>query len=106
MIKHVSPIVQLSAAALPDIDWTMSLLKHCGAYLDWISLHGYWGMLPEKNELADYNQCMAYTEQVDRAVLDVRDCLRHYIWKENKIAFDEWNLRSWHHPMYIQLNRE
>ena len=39
MIKHVSPIVQLSAAALPDIDWTMSLLKHCGAYLDWISLH-------------------------------------------------------------------
>lgn len=51
MIKHVSPIVQLSAAALPDIDWTMSLLKHCGAYLDWISLHGYWDMLPEKMNL-------------------------------------------------------
>ena len=36
MIKHVSPTVELSAAALPDIDWTMNLLKHCGEYLDWI----------------------------------------------------------------------
>ena len=99
MIKHVSPIVQLSAAALPDIDWTMSLLKHCGAYLDWISLHGYWDMLPEKNELADYNQCMAYTEQVDRAVLDVKGLLTAlHLEGKIKIAFDEWNLRSWHHP--------
>ena len=99
MIKHVSPIVKLSAAALPDIDWTMSLLKHCGAYLDWISLHGYWDMLPEKNELADYNQCMAYTEQVDRAVLDVKGLLTAlHLEGKIKIAFDEWNLRSWHHP--------
>lgn len=96
MIKHVSPIVQLSAAALPDIDWTMSLLKHCGAYLDWISLHGYWDMLPEKNELADYNQCMAYTEQVDRAVLDVKGLLTAlHLEGKIKIAFDEWNV--WFH---------
>ncbi len=51
MIKHVSPTVELSAAALPDIDWTMNLLKHCGEYLDWISLHGYWDMLAEKMNL-------------------------------------------------------
>lgn len=99
MIKHVSPTVELSAAALPDIDWTMNLLKHCGEYLDWISLHGYWDMLAEKNELADYTQCMAYTEQVDRAVTDVKGLLTAlHLEKKIKIAFDEWNLRGWHHP--------
>ena len=56
-------------------------------------------MLPEKNELADYNQCMAYTEQVDRAVLDVKGLLTAlHLEGKIKIAFDEWNLRSWHHP--------
>ena len=74
MILHVSPTVELSAAALSDIDWTLNLLKNCGSYLKWVSLHGYWDMVPEKNELANYTQCMAYTDQVDRAVKDVRDC--------------------------------
>ena len=51
------------------------------------------------NELADYNQCMAYTEQVDRAVLDVKGLLTAlHLEGKIKIAFDEWNLRSWHHP--------
>lgn len=99
MIRHVSPTVQLSAAALSDIDWTMNLLKNCGPYLDWISLHGYWDMVPENNNLATYEQCMAYTRQPDRAVMDVRGLLTAlHLEKKIKIAFDEWNLRSWHHP--------
>ena len=99
MMKHVSPTVELSAAALPDIDWTMNLLKNCGPYLNWISLHGYWDMVPEKNELASYEQCMAYTDHVDRSVQDVRGLLTAlHLEKKIKIAFDEWNLRSWHHP--------
>lgn len=48
MILHVSPTVELSAAALSDIDWTLNLLKNCGSYLKWVSLHGYWDMVPEK----------------------------------------------------------
>ena len=56
-------------------------------------------MLAEKNELADYTQCMAYTEQVDRAVTDVKGLLTAlHLEKKIKIAFDEWNLRGWHHP--------
>lgn len=99
MILHVSPTVELSAAALSDIDWTLNLLKNCGSYLKWVSLHGYWDMVPEKNELANYTQCMAYTDQVDRAVKDVRGLLTAlHLEKNIKIAFDEWNLRSWHHP--------
>lgn len=42
---------------------------------------------------------MAYTDQVDRAVKDVRGLLTAlHLEKNIKIAFDEWNLRSWHHP--------
>ena len=56
-------------------------------------------MVPEKNKLANYTQCMAYTEQADRAVQDVRGLLTAlHLEKKIKIAFDEWNLRSWHHP--------
>ncbi len=99
MIKHVDPETELSAAALPDIDWNINLLKNCGAYLNWISLHGYWDMVPEHNELADYGQCMAFTSGIDRTVQDVRGILTAlHLEKKIKIAFDEWNLRSWHHP--------
>lgn len=77
----------------------MNLLKNCGAYLDWISLHSYWDMVPEHNELADYEQCMAFTSEIDRSVQDVRGILTAlHLEKKIKIVFDEWNLRSWHHP--------
>lgn len=99
MIKHVDPSTQLSAAALPDVEWNINLLKHCGQFLDWISIHEYWDMVPEVNDTASYEACMAYTQNVDHAVNEVRGILtalklEHKI----KIAFDEWNLRSWHHP--------
>lgn len=99
MIKHVDPSTQLSAAALPDVGWNINLLKHCGQFLDWISIHEYWDMVPEINDTASYEACMAYTQNIDHAVNEVRGILtalklEHKI----KIAFDEWNLRSWHHP--------
>ncbi|MCR5596181.1 MAG: alpha-N-arabinofuranosidase [Lachnospiraceae bacterium] len=99
MMKHVDPYVQLSAAAIADVDWTFNLLKTCGHFLDWISVHQYWDMVPEINELADYDACMAYTYEIDRTVSEVRGMLTALkLEKKIKIAFDEWNLRSWHHP--------
>lgn len=99
MMKHVDPTIELSAAALADINWNINLLKHCGSFLDWISIHQYWDMMPEQNNPATYEQCMAFTDEIDRSVQEVRGILtamklEHKI----KIAFDEWNLRSWHHP--------
>ena len=56
-------------------------------------------MVPEINELADYLQCMAFTSNIDHAVNEVRGLLQALkLDKKIKIAFDEWNLRSWHHP--------
>lgn len=99
MMKHVDPETELSAAALADIDWNINLLKNCGPYLDWISLHQYWDMMAEDNNPASYEQCMAFTDNIDHAVQKVRGILTALgLEKKIKIAFDEWNLRSWHHP--------
>ncbi len=99
MIKHVDPTVELTAAALTDVDWNVNLLRQCGRFLDWISLHEYWDMTPEVNALASYEQCMAYTNAVDHAVHEVRGLLAALkLDRRIRIAFDEWNLRSWHHP--------
>ncbi|MCM1121016.1 MAG: alpha-N-arabinofuranosidase [Eubacterium sp.] len=99
MILHVDAAAQLSAAALTDIDWNINLLKNCGKYLDWISIHQYWDMMAEVNQPADYEACMAFTKDIARSVDDVRGILTAmHLEDKIKIAFDEWNLRSWHHP--------
>lgn len=99
MIRHVDPETELSAAALPDIDWNINLLKNCGEYLDWLSIHEYWDMMPEENVPADYEQCMAFTDHIDHSVDEVRGILKAMkLEGKIRIAFDEWNLRSWHHP--------
>ena len=71
----------------------------CGDYLDWISIHGYWDGLWHINNYADYNQVMAFTDQIGRSVKEVRGLLTAMgLEKKIRIAFDEWNLRGWHHP--------
>lgn len=99
MMKHVDPCAELSAAALPDVDWNINLLKNCAPYLDWLSIHEYWDMMPEENRPADYEQCMAFTDHIDHSVDKVRGILKALkLEGKIKLAFDEWNLRSWHHP--------
>jgi len=99
LMKHVDPDTELSAAALTDIDWNVDLLKHAGAHLDWISIHKYWDMMPNVNNPADYEQCMAFTTNLDADIQKVRGLLTAMgLEKQIKIAYDEWNLRSWHHP--------
>lgn len=99
MMRHVDPTAELSAAALSDPGWNLNLLKLCGENLDWISIHEYWDMMPEKNESANYEQCMAFTHRIDHSVHEVRGMLAALKLDDRiRIAFDEWNLRSWHHP--------
>lgn len=100
MMKHVDPATELSAAALPDIDWNVNLLKNCGSFLDWISIHEYWDPVHETNQLADYEASMVYTNKIDASVRKVKGLLEAMGLEDKiKIAFDEWNLRQWYHPM-------
>lgn len=99
MMRRVDPTVSLSAAALSDLDWNVSLLKRCGEYLSWISLHRYWDELWQKNDLTGYSGCMAFVDDLTSTIDQVRGLLTAMgLEKRIKIAFDEWNLRGWHHP--------
>jgi len=99
MLKRVDPGVQLTAAALDDPAWTMELLENAGPYLDWVSIHQYWDAIHTTNAHANYEQAMAYTDDLDRSVKKVEGLLRALGLEERiHIAFDEWNLQGWYHP--------
>ncbi len=99
MMRHVDPTAEISAAALSDLDWNTRLLGAASDFLDWISIHGYWDGLWQENDLASYDACMAYTASLDANLNKVRGLLTAMgLEKRIRIAFDEWNLRGWHHP--------
>ena len=108
MIKRVDPSTELSAAALSDTDWNLKLLNACGRGLDWVSIHQYWDPLSQNNNPATYEQCMACTKNLSRQIDDVRGLLTVlHLEDKIKIAFDEWNLRGWHHPkVAVAVNKE
>ncbi len=99
LMKHVDPSISLSAAAIPDIDWNLNLLRTAGDQLDWISIHEYWDPIHNTNALATYPQAMAYTARLTDSIARVRGLLTALgLEKRIRIAFDEWNLRGWYHP--------
>lgn len=103
MMKRVDPGIELIAASLADIDWNMLLLKEAGSFLDWISVHGYWDPIWSDNNPASYETCMAHTMSIEEPILKAKHILGAlgYLGKI-KIAYDEWNLRAWHHPYVHQ----
>ena len=106
MMKRVDPSIELSAAAMhykrnsdADLDWNINLLQNAGERLSWISIHQYWDRLHLKNDYADYEVCMAYTNELDSKVKNMRGLLAAMnMDRKIRVAFDEWNLRGWHHP--------
>ncbi len=104
MMKRTDPSIELSAAALTDMEWNMEILKNCGERLSWISLHTYWDFHKGKNELESYEECMTYTEDLDAPVRQVKGLLSAFgLENKIKIAYDEWNLRAWYHPNIMDL---
>jgi alpha-N-arabinofuranosidase len=98
-MKAADPRIQLTAAALPNRKWTLPLLKAAGPYLDYISIHGYWLPLWGKNDMPDYLTCIMNSEGPEQLIADYVGVLEESGYRGRiKIAFDEWNLRGWHHP--------
>ena len=98
-MKAADPNIQLSAAALPSREWSLPLLKTAGQYLDYISIHGYWLPLWQKNDMPDYLTCIMQSEAPEKVIADYVGVLDESGYRGRiKIAFDEWNLRGWHHP--------
>ena len=97
-MKAADPHIQLTAAALPTREWSLPLLKLAGPYLDYISIHSYWLPLWGKNDMPDYLTCIMHSESPEQLIANYIGVLEDSGYRGRiKIAFDEWNLRSWHH---------
>jgi alpha-N-arabinofuranosidase len=97
-MKAADPHIQLTAAALPTREWTLPLLKAAGSYLDYISIHSYWLPLWGRNEMPDYLTCIMHSESPEQLIANYIGVLQESGCRGRiKIAFDEWNLRGWHH---------
>lgn len=100
MMRGVDRSVILFAAATPDEKWTLPLLKSAGYLLDFVSVHGYYDPIWRTDKPSSYLQCMLRTEKPEEEISGTIKVLEKAGFGGGKIAiaFDEWNLRAWHHP--------
>ena len=93
------PNLNLLAAATPNPDWTLPLLKAAGECLDYVAIHEYWLPCWQDNVTPDYLTCIMLSEGPESTITRVIGLLEESGCRGRiKIAFDEWNLRGWHHP--------
>lgn len=105
MMRGTDRRIKLLAAALPDEKWTLPLLKSAGYFLDYVSIHGYYAA--GKGD-TPYLACMMRTERPEVRIRRTIKILEKAGFGGGKIAiaFDEWNLRGWHHPGLGKFKRD
>lgn len=98
IMLRTDPEIRLLAAAVERADWALPLLEQAGRYLSYVSIHGYWDELWEVDSPSPYLACMAKTLEPERQIGFMRSMIEVSGQRHIMIAFDEWNLRGWHHP--------
>jgi alpha-N-arabinofuranosidase len=99
LMLAVDPQLTLLAAATPNRDWTLPLLATAGDHLDYVAIHQYWLPCWSQNLRPSYLDCTMLSEGPEQTIRDVIDVIDEAGYRGRiKIAFDEWNLRGWHHP--------
>ncbi len=99
MMLAVDPDLELLAAATQNRAWNLPLLEAAGKHLGHVAIHGYWLPCWKKNLTPDYLSCIMTSEGPEGTITRVTDILEEAGCRGRvKIAFDEWNLRGWHHP--------
>jgi len=100
-MKQVDPsiVVTCSGAHGPNAHIHPYLFETAGKHLSLLSVHEYWVANYQKHHSPDYLSCMMLSEKPDAHISAVvRSINGAGMQGQIKIAFDEWNLRSWHHP--------
>jgi alpha-N-arabinofuranosidase len=106
LMRSVTNDLKLFAAATPNRDWTLPLLKTAGNHLDYVSIHGYWDPLYHVNNISSYEDCMFRTDGPERDIQRTIAILKETGFADRiKIAYDEWNLKNWHHPWHGDFRR-
>jgi alpha-N-arabinofuranosidase len=99
MMRAVDPSLTLLAAATPNRGWSLPLLQAAGDRLDAICIHEYWLPLHGRHQTPDYLSCIMQSEGPEQTIARTIDILEEAGLRGRiTIAFDEWNLRAWHHP--------
>lgn len=100
-MKLVDPsiLVTCSGTHGPDAHMDSYLFDTAGKYLDMVSVHQYWIANFQTFQTPDYLSCMMLSEKPDAHINAAVNSLEQAgVRGRIKITFDEWNLRSWHHP--------
>ena len=99
-MKDVDPSILVTCSGThggPQIDST--LFKVAGQYLDYVSIHAYYIHNFQEFQNPDYMTCILKSEEPRKFIEGVVGSLeKSKVRGKIKLAFDEWNLRSWHHP--------
>jgi len=94
-----SIIVTCSGSHGPRAHIDPYLFETAGNHLNLLSVHEYWVANYQKHHTPDYLSCMILSEKPDAHISAVVKSIDEAGMRGRiKIAFDEWNLRSWHHP--------
>ena len=105
MMKRVDPAIELSIASIPDLDWNAKALGAAGHLLDWLSIHGYWSIADDDGIFEKgYDSIIARAFEPEARIVKAKHILGAlgYLGKI-RIAFDEWNLRGWCHPKFMEF---
>jgi alpha-N-arabinofuranosidase len=106
MIRRVDEDVKIVVAGTADVDWTLQLLREAGRHVDVVAVHGYWDVLNEVDAPSDYLTCVARSLEPEADIRRVEQLIGVAgLEGEVEIAFDEWNLRGWHHPTATRPRR-
>ncbi len=106
-MKQVDPSIQVtcSGAHGPSAEIDPYLLETAAKNLDILSVHEYWVPNYAKHHTPDYLSCMILSEKPDHHIKAFSDGINNSgLDGKLTIAFDEWNLRSWHHPGFSGHN--
>ncbi len=99
LMRSVDPSIKLAAPALISEHWDLPLLRTAGDLLDYVAVHRYWLGLWQENRHVPYERCLDLFDGPEQAIQQMIAILRRAgRLGQVKIAFDEWNLRGWHHP--------
>lgn len=106
MMLRVDPTIELSAASIVNPEWNLRLLDTAGDLLRWISVHEYWDEAWEENNLMTYEQAMCASTRAENSIRKMEGLLTACGCEQRiQIAFDEWNLRGWHHPGVFNFSK-
>jgi len=84
-MKGLDPSIKVIAVGADNPEWDLTVLKHAGKLIDFISIHQYHGS-------EDYYETVAAAYYVEKRLRLLESLIKHVGLDHVKIALDEWNV--------------